>query len=165
MTKRILVTGASGMVGSYAPGVFKDYELILTDCIDSPHALDVREPVRVREMIGDARPDVVLHLAAATDVDRCEQEPDWAYHSNAVGTENVVYSCREFDTTQVCFGAIKRILISSSTPPDQPTFTAIQSWRVSVLSPVHSESITSCVRVGWSEAEPKTRNLWARLQG
>ena len=101
MTKRILVTGASGMVGSYAPGVFKDYELILTDCIDSPHALDVREPVRVREMIGDARPDVVLHPAAATDVDRCEQEPDWAYHSNAVGTENVVYSCREFDTTLV----------------------------------------------------------------
>ena len=101
MTQRILVTGASGMVGSYAPGVFKDYELILTDCVDSPHVLDVREPAGVRNMIGDAKPDVVLHLAAATDVDRCEQEPDWAYHSNAIGTQNVVYACREFDTTLV----------------------------------------------------------------
>ena len=39
------------------------------------------------QVVGDRRPDVVLHLAAATDVDRCEQEPDWAHRTNAVGTE------------------------------------------------------------------------------
>jgi dTDP-4-dehydrorhamnose reductase len=89
------------MVGSYAPGVFSDYELILTDSVECPHVLDVREPADVRDMVGDAKPDVVLHLAAATDVDRCEKEPDWAYHSNAIGTQNVVYACREFDTTLV----------------------------------------------------------------
>ena len=103
-TKRILVTGASGMTGSYVPAVFAGRELILTDLADSPESLDVRDPEAVRQALGDARPDVVLHLAAATDVDRCEQEPDWAYHTNAIGTQNVVLACREFDATLVYIG-------------------------------------------------------------
>ena len=99
--KRILVTGASGMVGSYVPEIFKDYDLVRTDCVDSPVLLDIRDVDEVRNAVGEVQPDVVLHLGAATDVDRCEQEPDWAYHTNAIGTENVVLACREFDATLV----------------------------------------------------------------
>ena len=82
------------MVGSYTGDVFAGYNLLLTDLIDGLKHLDVREPAAVRAAVADLKPDVVLHLAAATDVDRCEQEPDWAYHTNAIGTQNVALACQ-----------------------------------------------------------------------
>lgn len=92
--RRLFVTGAGGMVGSYVPAVFGDCETALTDIVDRYDALDIRNPSAVMKAVSAARPEVVLHLAAATDVDRCEQEPDWAYHTNAVGTQNVALACQ-----------------------------------------------------------------------
>jgi len=96
MTRRpeLFVTGAAGMVGSYVRRVFANHELVLTDITEGSTALDVRDQAAVRSAIGDVRPDAVLHLAAATDVDRCEQEPDWAYDANAIGTRNVALACQ-----------------------------------------------------------------------
>lgn len=82
------------MVGSYVRRTFVDYDLVLTDVTEGSTLLDVRDPAAVRAAIGDVRPDAVLHLAAATDVDRCEQEPNWAYDANAHGTRNVALACQ-----------------------------------------------------------------------
>lgn len=95
--QKMLVTGVGGMVGSYVPEVFKDYDLVLTDQIDGYAPLDVRDPLAVSKAVGEVRPDLVLHLAAATDVDRCEQEQEWAYHTNALGTQNVALACQSHD--------------------------------------------------------------------
>jgi dTDP-4-dehydrorhamnose reductase len=88
---KLLVTGANGAVGSYVPDVFGDrYDLILVD----KDELDITE----KEDCGWIRrqePDVVLHLAAATDVDECERKPDWAFRTNAVGTLNVAQASRD----------------------------------------------------------------------
>ena len=97
----MLVTGAGGMVGSYVPEQFQDYSLVLTDIVDGCVPLDVRDPGAVMRAVADARPDVVLHLSAATDVDRCEREPDWAFHSNAIGTQNVALACQKHDAVMV----------------------------------------------------------------
>ena len=82
------------MVGSYVPEVFVGDELILTDIVNGYLHLDVCDPSAVMEAVGHAKPDVVLHLAAATDVDRCEQEPDLAYRTNAIGTQNLALACQ-----------------------------------------------------------------------
>ena len=89
------------MVGGYAPEVYTDYELILTDMVEGFTPLDIRDPSAVQRAVAAARPDVVLHLAAATDVDRCEQEPDWAYGTNAVGTQNIALACLKHGTPLV----------------------------------------------------------------
>ena len=93
--RRMLVTGAAGMVGRYVPEVFPDLELILTDHGHGYPLLDIRDEQAVMAFTRGSKPDVVLHLAAATDVDRCEQEPAWAEESNAVGTRNVALACKE----------------------------------------------------------------------
>ncbi len=93
---RLLVTGAAGMVGNYVKDVFSDCELHLTDMsgfIRNGTVLDVCDSVAVMQTLQRVKPDVVLHLAGATDVDRCEQEPDWAYAVNATGTQNVAEAC------------------------------------------------------------------------
>jgi dTDP-4-dehydrorhamnose reductase len=92
---RILVTGAAGVVGGYVAEVFADHELVLTDIVGDLDRLDVTDPEAVRSSVTDLRPEVVIHLAAATDVDLCEKEPDLAYRTNAVGTQLVALACRE----------------------------------------------------------------------
>lgn len=94
MTK-VFVTGAAGVVGGYVAQVFSDHELVLTDSHGDHERLDIRDPLACRRAVVAARPDVVIHLAAATDVDRCEQDPDLAFGTNAIGTQNVALAARE----------------------------------------------------------------------
>jgi len=99
--KRLFVTGAGGMVGSYVADVFREWDLTLTDIVPGTERVDVTDRAAVRKAIDRAAPDVVLHLAAATDVDRCDREPDWAHRSNAVGAENVALACQGSGSTLV----------------------------------------------------------------
>lgn len=92
---RILVTGAAGVVGGYISEVFADHELILTDIVGDVERLDVGDPDAVRNLFAEQRPDTVIHLAAATDVDLCEKDPDLAYRTNALGTNNVARASKE----------------------------------------------------------------------
>lgn len=93
----ILVTGAEGMVGSYVEEVFNDAPLYLTD----RQTMDVTDFAAVDRMFAKVKPTVALHLAAATDVDRCEGEVDWAYKTNVIGTQNMVYCCQRYGTLLV----------------------------------------------------------------
>jgi dTDP-4-dehydrorhamnose reductase len=99
----ILVTGASGMVGSHLLDVFSEADLYRTDlhAADQIHALDCRNRDQVMEVIGRVRPHVVLHMGAETDVDRCERDIDHAFRSNALATLNIALACQRFDVTLV----------------------------------------------------------------
>ncbi|RKY39404.1 MAG: dTDP-4-dehydrorhamnose reductase [Candidatus Omnitrophota bacterium] len=106
----LLVTGAEGMVGSYLREVFSDTELYLTD-IDN---MDVTNFALVEETIKKVKPSAILHLAAETDVDHCQQYPDKAFKVNVFGTQNVAMLCRKYDillvyvSTAGVFGGDKR---------------------------------------------------------
>lgn len=89
------------MVGSYVGDVFSEWELVLTDVVPGVERLDVAEDDEVQRAVEKAAPDVVLHLAAATDVDRCETEPAWAQRVNAGGTEHVARACARVGATLV----------------------------------------------------------------
>lgn len=96
---KILVTGAEGMVGSaLCPELQRrGHEVVPTDLrplTSGMLALDVCDRDAVSHTLKTAHPAMVMHLAAETDVDRCEQEPSQAYVTNAAGTEHVVSACR-----------------------------------------------------------------------
>ncbi len=88
--RRILVTGASGMLGS-------DLVFLLTssgyDVLARPRAeLDVTEPGAVSRTLRELRPDVVVNCAAFTKVDDCETDPR-AFAVNAEGVANLADAC------------------------------------------------------------------------
>lgn len=93
----ILVTGSDGMVGGYIQEVFSKEDLLLTD----HHSMDVTDYEDVRQTFEKIKPDVVLHLAAATDLDRCERDKDWAYQTNVIGTQNIVFCSQKFNAILV----------------------------------------------------------------
>ena len=83
---KILVSGAHGCVGSYVREVFAGHNLVLCGR-DSWDVTQTMNPI-YREL-----PDVVLHLAALTDVDYCELHPVDAYRVNAEATANIANAC------------------------------------------------------------------------
>lgn len=103
---RALVTGANGMLGSaLCPILSKNgYEVLPTDIdISSSKVdfLDVRDLGSLREYVNNKKPDIIFHLAAETDVDKCETEIDHAFSTNANATENVALISKENDTIMV----------------------------------------------------------------
>ena len=86
---RVLLTGGKGMLGRTICRVLSGFEIIPTDL---PEADILRED-GFDELLKREKPDVVIHCAAATAVDKCEEAVDFAYKLNARGTANVASAC------------------------------------------------------------------------
>ena len=54
---------------------------------------DITDSRAVAQAIASRRPDVVIHAAAFTAVDDCEQKPELASQVNGEGTRNVALAC------------------------------------------------------------------------
>jgi len=100
---RVLVTGANGMLGSDLCPVLREHHEVLATDIEE---MDVRCYESVMRITLGFRPEVVIHLAALTDVDYCEQKPAEAFRTNTIGTQNVALACQEVDATLVYLSTI-----------------------------------------------------------
>ncbi len=103
--KKAIVTGANGMLGSaLIPELKKTgFEVCPTDIFNTNDIrfLDIRNFEGAKKIILNFSPDIIFHLAAETDVDRCELEPEHAYEVNTLGTENIARLARLTDAVLV----------------------------------------------------------------
>lgn len=98
---RLLITGAQGMMGRDLRALAEraGHEAWPTDVErlrrDPQDLVDVTSHEAVARACDAFRPEAVLHLAAMTDVDGCELQPERAWLVNTVGTRNVALQCRK----------------------------------------------------------------------
>lgn len=102
MKKRILVVGASGLLGSKIIRFAKNFEVVGT-YYSHPFEikntkliqLDMKDPKKTKNAIEDISPSCVVLTSTMTDVDQCERDPKEAYATNVLGAKNVALACKE----------------------------------------------------------------------
>ncbi len=96
---KILITGAKGQLGNELVSIInsgkseigklssnvKDYKIIAFDRKE----LDITNFLEVRNVIYNEKPDVIINSAAATNVDGCETDKEFAFKVNSLGARNL----------------------------------------------------------------------------
>jgi dTDP-4-dehydrorhamnose reductase len=88
---KVLVTGGKGMLATELVRALKQSE---EHDVLAPgrEQLDVTDRAGVRDAVGGARPDLVIHTAAM-HVDACEEDPKEAFWVNAWATRGLAQAC------------------------------------------------------------------------
>jgi dTDP-4-dehydrorhamnose reductase len=94
----LLVTGASGLLGSKVVKLAKRrYKVIPTYNTRSlqPDSikLDITNQGQVSRIFDQLKPEIVIHTASETNVDKCETQKQQAWKINAEGTLNIALAC------------------------------------------------------------------------
>lgn len=92
--EKVLITGCGGMLGSAVYPFFSvRYNDVLATDRDVNEKwlfnLDVRDKPHLESIFREFRPDLVLHLAAETDLEYCETNPDIAEATNCLSTLDI----------------------------------------------------------------------------
>ena len=98
---RALITGAGGFVGHHLQRHLEDCgdEVIATDRMTD--GLDILDAAALLDLFRRTQPEVVYHLAGASDVGGSWQTPQATFRANAEGTLNVLWAAREAGTERV----------------------------------------------------------------
>jgi dTDP-4-dehydrorhamnose reductase len=76
---KVLSIGSGGMIGAYVDFGMRP----------GRRELDIMDEDAVFRYVSKHKPRVILHLAGATDMGRCERDPLYAYELNVRGTHNI----------------------------------------------------------------------------
>ena len=102
MPRRILITGASGVVGQRLlehQNAWANQDILLPVAFTNPNypKLDITDINQIQQVFHKHQPDVVIHLAALRNASKIEEERDdiggSAYQTNVVGTNNLARAC------------------------------------------------------------------------
>jgi len=127
MRPRLLIIGASGFVGSRwvlaARQQFDVFSAARTASGDSQSiAVDITQPASVQAAFEQVQPQFVTHLAALSDIDRCEREQNLAEQINYYGALHVARQCAVtgarmlYTSTDAVFDGTKELYFEHDLP-------------------------------------------------
>jgi len=137
MSKRVLVTGGAGFIGSHVSDVFiaNGWAVEIVDNLSSGkrsnvpaeatfHEIDIRTPEASR-LVKEGKFDVIVHLAAQMDVRRSVADPLFDASVNVLGSLNLLEAIRNSDRaqqTRVVFSSTGGAIYGDlATPPTVET--------------------------------------------
>lgn len=110
---KILITGGRGMLGRTLQKELAGHELVIADLPD----WDVTDGDALTAKTLAAKPDLVIHCAAMTNVDECETNRELAFKINEDGSRNVALAAKAADARLI---AISTDYVFSGEPPREP---------------------------------------------
>jgi dTDP-4-dehydrorhamnose reductase len=157
-----VVTGSSGLLGRRLMGVLRDdHEVVGIDRYvpegQKDMIVDITQKERTMESIVRSVPDVVVHTAAQTDVDRCETERDHARRINVEGTANIADACSKVGaklilvSTDYVFDGKKGNYVETDEPNPISYYglTKLEAERIVASTASNSLIIRTSVLYGW----------------
>jgi len=96
---RVLVTGYHGQLGYDVVKLLKEQgEEVLGATREH---FDLTDEAKIKEVIKGFKPEVVVHCAAYTQVDKAEDNKELCYAVNVLGTRYIAEACREINAKMV----------------------------------------------------------------
>ena len=96
---KVLVTGVSGQLGY---DVMRRLNELRIEAIGvTGRDFDIADKEQTQKYICKTKPDVVIHCAAYTYVDKAEDEKERCYEINVEGTKNIAEACRNIDAKMI----------------------------------------------------------------
>ncbi len=103
--KKLILTGASGFLGYHllraATSEWEIYGITHSNNFDFKHAIaincDICNYIELGNYIDDIEPDAVIHTAAISDANFCEQNKSLSYDVNVEATKNLAGICCDFN--------------------------------------------------------------------
>jgi dTDP-4-dehydrorhamnose reductase len=146
---RVLITGANGQLGSELCRALTGDTIIAKDLPSFDLASE-----QVTEQIVEARPDVIIHAGAYTDVDGAEREPERATAVNVSGTERVARAAVRtgarlvYVSTDYVFDGLQQVPYREQDIPHPVNHYGLTKWQgeQAVLS---SGAKALVVRTAW----------------
>ena len=118
---KILVTGSKGMLGQDLCPILEDIgAFVIETDVDT---LDITNAEQVKQVLTDVHPDIVIHCAAYTNVDKAEEDLQTAELINVTGTENIAETCGKLGITLVYISTdyvFDGTNVEPYTPEDKP---------------------------------------------
>ncbi|AIC96091.1 dTDP-4-dehydrorhamnose reductase [Shouchella lehensis] len=99
MYRTVLITGAGGQLGHDLVNIFSQANYQVHGL--TREELDITNQDNVKSVFKEINPDIVLHSAAYTAVDKAEDDVDSAYLVNAIGTRNIAIESNKYDAKVV----------------------------------------------------------------
>jgi dTDP-4-dehydrorhamnose reductase len=146
---RILITGAQGQLGQALQRALSGRDLVLKDLPE----FDLTQSDSESQIVA-ARPSVILHVGAYTNVDGAEREPDRAMAVNAQGTAYVASAAATLNarliyvSTDYVFDGIKSTPYREEDVP-HPINVYGQSKRAGEIAALTGCPDTLVVRTAW----------------
>jgi dTDP-4-dehydrorhamnose reductase len=104
-SKKVYIAGCGGMLGEAVYARFSSVAEVLATDIDVNEPwlsyADVRDLSQMRKSIEGFEPDLIINLAALTDLELCEREQSNAWLTNALGAENLGLIANQLDVPYV----------------------------------------------------------------
>ena len=114
---KVLVTGANGMLGQDLCPILEDvgFYVIETDI----NTLDITNFEEAENILTANHPDMVIHCAAYTNVDKAEEDLKTATKINVTGTENIAKICGKLDIP-IVYISTDYVFDGTKTTPYEP---------------------------------------------
>jgi dTDP-4-dehydrorhamnose reductase len=138
---KILITGSKGQVGSQLINIFKKGKSELGEIPaqiknavvigKSSQELNITDFDKVKTVLNEIKPDIVINTAAYTNVDGCEANKELAFSVNAIGAKNLAIACEDIGakivhiSTDFVFNGKRNIPFTESDEPSPQSIYAI----------------------------------------
>lgn len=121
---RVLITGNRGFVGTETQKLFEErgIEVIGYDLMDG---FDIRDGKQLEAIIGQSRPDRMLHLAAIARFAEADKDQQLCFETNVMGTMNIFGAAKKYHIPTVYSSTGSVYMPIKLQPPITEEFPAI----------------------------------------
>ncbi len=179
MAKKILITGISGFIGHH----FKDKQSPDRQFFGTYHQnpvqfedihcypLDIRNTAAFIELVEDIQPDTVIHLAALSNPNYCENHPEKCQEINSAATFHLITACQNrgihfiFASTDLVFDGKMAPYTEKDAANGIMTYGNDKAKTEHLAQLMYPDQVTIArlpLQYGWCQSAPNFLTSWIK---